>query len=68
MQLWLADRNPAFDKPSLYRRTFEPEPVSLKGWDAVLMGMVSLLLLFVGLAGLLAAIFMLGVIVSTWLS
>lgn len=67
MQLWLADQDPAFDKPGLYRRSFEREPAGLKGWDAVLMGMVSMLLLFIGFAGLLAGIFLLGVIVSTWI-
>ena len=68
MQLWLADRSSAFDRPGLYRRAYEPQPVGAKGWDAVLIGMVSLLLIFIGMAGLLAGLFMLGVIVSTWLS
>lgn len=68
MQLWLADQNPEFDRPGVYRRAYEPQRAGAKGWDAVLIGMVSLLLIFIGIAGLLAGIFMLGVIVSTWLS
>lgn len=67
LQLWMADRNPAFDKPSLYRRSFEPQPVRPKGWDAVLIGMVSLLLFFIGMGGLLIGLFLLGVIVSVFI-
>ncbi|MDR7257781.1 hypothetical protein J2X47_001961 [Sphingomonas sp. BE270] len=66
LQLWLADQSPAFDRPSLYRRTVRAEPKGVTGWDAVLLAMVSMFLCFVGLAGLLVGLFVLGVIVSTW--
>jgi hypothetical protein len=70
VQLWLADRHPAFDRPSLYRRpapgAVMAEPVA-SGWDALLIGTASLVLIAIGVCGLLFGLFLAGVIVSTWL-
>jgi hypothetical protein len=68
--LWLADRHPAFDRPGLYRRppvTLSSTQPTATGWDALLIGTASLVLILVGIGGLIFSLFLVGVIVSTWL-
>lgn len=67
--LWLADRHPVFDRPGLYRRppvTLSSTAPKVTGWDAMLIGTISMVLIAVGIGGLLFALFLAGVIVSTW--
>ncbi len=68
MQLWLADRNPSFDGPEIYRRPAQAAPKSVSGWDGALLAMVALVLIGAGTAGLLLTLALLTTIVMTWFS
>ena len=69
IQLWLADRNPAFDRPSLYRRPpvlAAAKPAS-RVWDTILLVMIGMPLIGFGLLGLAFALLAFLAIVSSWL-
>jgi hypothetical protein len=56
--LWLADRVPAFDRPSLYRRSPGVDRVGVSGWDAVLIALISVVLICAGVAALVVGLFL----------
>lgn len=64
----LADRFPALDNKAMYYKPparFEADKPKAHGWDAVLLGMASLVLIAVGLFGLFVACFVLWAMISS---
>ena len=56
-QLWLADKSPVFDRPSVYRRLPAQQPAAqLHGWDAMLAAFVGLVLLLIGMMGAVVSV------------